>query len=292
MSDSAPPMPELIRTGESEAQEAARVRQDRRRRRALEITLQVSVFILLMLMWEFFVRWEWLDAFFFGQPTGVVRELWRWIHEGTSIGSLWLQVYVTLEETVYSFLIGVGLGVVAGFALGRSRLLSVIIGPYIRALNAIPRVVLGPIFIIWLGLGMASKVALGVTLTFFVVFYNVYQGVREVDRNLINNARVLGATERHIIWHVQLPSALTWIISSLHTSFGFALVGAVVGEFLGAMHGLGYLIAVAMGSFNPNGVYAAMLILSAAALAAEWGVTFLEHRLVAWRPVPSGDRPT
>jgi NitT/TauT family transport system permease protein len=256
----------------------------------LELSLQVSVAVLLLGGWELMARKGWIDPFFFGQPTGVIAQMREWIVEGTSIGPLWQQVIVTLEETVVAFFIGVTLGIFAGFILGRSRLASVVFGPYIRMMNSIPRIVLAPIFILWLGLGMASKVALGVTLVFFIVFYNVFQGVREVDRNLMNNARILGATERDLIWHVQLPSALSWILSSLHTSFGFALVGAVVGEFMGATHGLGYLIATAQGSFNTNAVFAAMIILSITAILADALVTLLEQRLTAWRPASASQR--
>jgi NitT/TauT family transport system permease protein len=196
---------------------------------------------------------------------------------------------VTLEETILAFLIGVFIGVVAGFGLARNRTLAAVFGPYVRMGNAIPRVILGSIFVIWLGLGMASKVALGVTLTFFIVFFNAFQGVREVDPNLINNARVLGASPRQLSFDVMLPSALTWITTSLHTSFGFALIGAVVGEFLGATHGLGYLVATAQGAFNPNGVFAAMVILSIVALIADSLMTRLEQWLTPWRP--TGQRP-
>jgi NitT/TauT family transport system permease protein len=176
------------------------------------------------------------------------------------------------------------LGVVFGIVLGRNRLLADVCGPYIKAFNAMPRVVLGSIFVIALGLGMPSKVALAVVLVFFVVFFNAFQGVREVDRNLLNNARILGANERQISTSVILPSALTWIIASLHTSFGFALVGAIVGEYLGAEKGIGLMIATAQGTFNANGVFAAMLILALVAIVAESFVTWLENRLIHWRP--------
>jgi NitT/TauT family transport system permease protein len=184
---------------------------------------------------------------------------------------------------VISFIIGTILGVVMGYLLGRNKLLSDIFGPYITMLNALPRVVLAPIFIVWFGLGMPSKVALGVTLTFFIVFFNAFQGVREVDRNLVNNALLLGANQRQLARHVIIPSALTWILSSLHTSFGFALTGAVVGEFIGATKGLGFLISEAQGSFDTTGVFAGMVLLSITSLLADWLVTRLERRFVVWR---------
>ncbi len=262
--------------------------QRERRATRIERVLQVAVFVVVVGGWEVAARTGLADPFFFGQPSGVVTTIWRWITRGTPAGPLWQHVAVTLEETILAFLIGVLIGVVAGFALARNRTLAAIFGPYVRMGNAIPRVILGSIFVIWLGLGMASKVALGVTLTFFIVFFNAFQGVREVDPNLVNNARILGASPRQLSFDVMLPSALTWITTSLHTSFGFALIGAVVGEFLGATQGLGYLVATAQGAFNANGVFAAMVILSVVALIADALMTKLERWLTPWRPAGHG----
>jgi len=180
--------------------------------------------------------------------------------------------------------VGISSGIIFGVALGRNRLLSDVAGPYLKALNAMPRVVLGSIFTIALGLEMPSKIALAVVLVFFVVFFNAYQGVREVDRDLLANARILGASPSQLSRHVILPSALSWIIASLHTSFGFALVGAIVGEYLGARKGIGLMIATAQGTFNANGVFAAMFILAIIAIIAEALVTRLEGVLIKWRP--------
>lgn len=258
--------------------------QRERRTQRLERILQVAVFVVIVGGWEVAANTGLADPFFFGQPSGIANTIWRWSVRGTPAGPLWQHVVVTLEETILAFIIGVLCGVVAGFALGRSRMLAAVFGPYVRMGNAIPRVILGSIFVIWLGLGMASKVALGVTLTFFIVFFNAFQGVREVDPNLVNNARILGASSRQLSLDVMLPSALTWITTSLHTSFGFALIGAVVGEFLGATQGLGYLVATAQGAFNSNGVFAAMVILSVVALTADALVTRLERWLAPWSP--------
>ena len=175
-------------------------------------------------------------------------------------------------------------GIVAGVLLGQFPFLSDVAGPYIKILNAMPRIVLGSIFVVWLGLGTSSKVMLSAVLVFFVVFFNAFQGVREVDTNLLANVRVLGASRWHIIRHVVLPSALTWITASLHVAFGFSVIGAIVGEFLGSQHGLGLVISTAQNNFDPNGVFAAMVIIGAIALTAEFGITRLENRLLAWRP--------
>jgi NitT/TauT family transport system permease protein len=249
------------------------------------LSLQILVAILIFGSWQILSDNKILDIFFFSSPMLIIKHLIEWFKDGTSQGPLYIHFIVTFEETILAFFIGVLLGVIAGYALGMSNLLSVVFGPYIQMLNALPRVVLAPIFIIWLGLGMPSKVALGVTLTFFIVFFSAFQGVREVDRNLINNARLLGANRKQLAQHVIIPSALTWILSSLHSSFGFALVGAVVGEFIGSTKGLGFLIAQAQGAFDTTGVFAGMFLLSITALVATWGVGKLEKRFVAWRNV-------
>jgi len=167
--------------------------------------------------------------------------------------------------------------------LGRSAFWSAVFNPYIQVLNALPRLVLAPIFVLLLGIDVRSKIALGFSLVFFIVFFNAYRGVREVDRNVLNNARMLGASEAQLARHVLLPSAMTWILSSLHTSVGFALVGAVVGEYLASAQGLGWIISQAQGNFDAAGVYAGMLILCAVVLVVEFAVTWLERRLIRWK---------
>jgi NitT/TauT family transport system permease protein len=263
---------------------AARARRPRSRRRSGVIALRLAIFVVLIGGWELCARAGVVDPFFFGEPSKIVDQLHTWVQHGTEAGSLWEQLLVTLEEAVLGFVIGVILGIVCGIALGRVQLLAEIFSPYIKVMNSIPRIVLGSIFILWLGLGLSSKVALAVVLVFFAVFFNAFQGAREVDRNLVANARILGASRRQITRHVVLPSAMTWIIASLHVSFGFALIGAIVGEFLGAQKGLGLLISQAQGTFNADGVFAAMVIIAIVALVAEGLITLLERRLLAWRP--------
>ncbi|MBA2680513.1 MAG: ABC transporter permease [Ktedonobacteraceae bacterium] len=277
---------EEVKLSESAAQDAdvqeatARLRQ----RRLLVNILRVVFLIVIVGGWELGARTKVIDPFFWGQPTGIAQQIVTWATQGTAQGPLWEQIATTLEETILGFLIGVILGVVFGVVLGRNRFLSDVLSPYIKAANSIPRVVLGSIFVIGLGLGIQSKVALAVVLVFFIVFFNAFQGVREVDRSLLANARILGASPRKLSTEVIIPSALTWIIASLHTSFSFALVGAVVGEFLGSTQGLGLMIQTAQGTFNANGVFAAMVILAAVALIMEALVTALENRLITWRP--------
>jgi len=247
-----------------------------------------------------------LPKFFFSTPGDVAMRVWTLFADGTakiagcheridvsnflSISdpcfgkTIWQHLLITLTEGVLAFIIGAGAGVVLGFWLARNPLMSAIFDPYIKMLNALPRVVLAPIFMLWLGLGIWSKVALGVTLVFFIVFFNVYQGVKEVSPVILANARMLGMNERQLFRNVYWPSALSWMFSSLHTSVGFAIIGAVVGEYLGSAAGLGYLINQAEGTFDTTGVFAGMVILAVFVLVIDWLVTLVEKRLLVWRP--------
>ena len=270
--------PEAIAEVEREAQRKIKQRY------WLVISLRLAILIIILGGWELSATMQWIDPFFFSQPSLIVIQIYDWIMEGTSQGPLWVQVMVTLEETVLGFLIGSVAGIIAGIALGRNKLLSDVFSLYIQIANSIPRVVLGSIFVIALGLGMASKVALAVVMVFFVVFGNAFQGVREADRYMIANAQILGASRRQVTTAVVIPSALSWILASLHVSFGFALVGAVVGEFLGSKQGIGLLISTAQGAFNASGVFAAMIVLAVVALGADYLLTSLEKRLLKWRP--------
>jgi NitT/TauT family transport system permease protein len=217
------------------AEPSARARL-RRRRLAIRAS-QLALVVVFVGGWELAVRARLIDEFTYGRPSGVVNQLKTWFLDGTEVGSLGKQVWVTMEETLIGFAIGVSLGIVLGVLLGRIPLLADIFDPFIKMMNSIPRIVLGSIFILWFGLGLLSKVILVIVLVFFAVFFNAFQGAREVDRNLIANARILGASPRKVTWQVVVPSAMTWIIASLHIAFGFALIGAIVGEFIGAQHG-------------------------------------------------------
>ena len=222
-------------------------------------------------------------SFFFGEPVKMLKVIWVWFSSGEIYPHLW----VTLQETALAFVIGSVLGLAVGLWLGLSPTASALFDPYITAMNAMPRVVLAPIFMVWFGLGIWSKVALGVTLVFFIVFFNVYQGVKEVSPVVLNNTVMLGANRRQLLRHVYLPSATSWVFSSLHVSVGMAFVGAVVGEYLGSAKGVGYLIQQAEGAFDINTVFAGILVLTAFALVLDFIVGLAEKRLLVWRPTQS-----
>jgi len=222
-----------------------------------------------------------LPPFFFSTPGDVAARVVRLFAGGT----IWRHLWVTLSESMLAFAIGSIGGVMVGFWFARKPVVAAVFDPYVKMANALPRVVLAPIFTLWFGLGIWSKVALGVTLVFFIVFFNVYQGVKEVSPTVLANARMLGMNDRQLMRHVYWPSALSWMFSSLHTSVGFAVVGAVVGEYLGSAAGLGYLIQQAEGVFDVAGVFAGMFILAAFVIAIDGVVTLVERRLLVWRPV-------
>src|SRR5471032_726493 len=219
-------------------------------------------------------------AFFFGQPLIVLEKTWNWF----ASGKIYEHLLVTLIETLLAFAIGTAGGLGVGLWLALSPTASALADPYIKAMNAMPRVILAPIFAVWFGLGILSKVALGITLVFFIVFFNVYQGVKEVSPVVLNNARMLGANSRQLLRTVYVPSAMSWVFSSLHTSVGMAFVGAVVGEYLGSARGVGYLILQAEGAFDINTVFAGILVLTSFALALDAVVSIAERRLLVWRP--------
>lgn len=220
-------------------------------------------------------------AFFFGEPVQVAQRVWAWF---VTDADIYPHLLITLTETLLAFAIGSGAGLGAGLWLALSPMASAILEPYIKAMNSMPRIILAPIFAVWFGLGMGSKVALGVTLVFFIVFFNVYQGVKEVSPVVLANARMLGANQKQLLRHVYLPSATSWVFSSLHTSVGLAFVGAVVGEYLGSSQGVGYLILQAEGSFDINTVMAGIVVLTVFALVLDGLVGKLEKRLMKWQP--------
>jgi len=240
---------------------------------------QTMVGLGALSLWQGLVSLKLLDPFFVSRPTAIAQRIATWVIDG----SLGRHLAATLEESLLGLVLGAAMGISLGFSLGRSPVLARVFDPYIKMLNAVPRVVLAPLFLLWFGLGIWSKVALAVTLVFFVMFFNTYQGVRDADRVLIDNVRMLGATERQLVRHVLIPSALTWIFSSLQTSLGFAMVGAVVGEYLGATRGLGYVISQAEGTFDTTGVFAGMTVLGMVVVIVSAGVTRLEQWLLRWK---------
>ena len=304
---SAAPAAQVYRAGTSDAEIEAAAALAKENYKRTVLTLPLAVLVALLGGWELFsrtaeifdalfglsrdgARTSWIDPFSFSRPSQVVERLYEWVTEGTQLGSLWYQIWITMEEALLGFLAGAIAGVLAGIALGRNKLAADVFSVYIKVFNAIPRIVLAPIFIIAFGFGISSKVAVSFVLVFFVVFANAFQGTREADRNMIANARILGASSPQVTRAVVIPSAMSWIFASLHVSFGFAITGAVVGELLGARAGIGQLIALAKGTFDAAGVFAGVVVLLVVAMLADIIMTAIENRLVKWRPAPFSEQ--
>jgi NitT/TauT family transport system permease protein len=285
--DRAAPAAAVDAGGAQDAAAMAGAQRSARRRRRVLWTIRAVVLVAWLGSWELSASY-WIDPFYYSKPSAIWDKLVTWFTAGTAFGSIWKQIGATLEEAVIGFVLGAILGIVLGIWFGRSRLLSDAFAPFIKAANAVPRIVLAALFVIWFGLGLTSKIATALVLVFFAVFFNAFQGAREVDRNLVNHDRILGASRLRVLTSIVIPSATSWILASLHAAFGFALIGAVVGEYTGADKGLGLLINNAQGTFDAAGIYAGMIITATVALLAEWLLTALEKRLLRWRPPAAG----
>ena len=235
--------------------------------------------VLLLAMWEL-VSGRLIDPFWISSPSRVFAYLWQVVRDGSIFGHL----AVTLYETVTGFLIGAVTGIGCGFLLGRRMVLAQVLDPYIVAFNGIPRIALAPLFIIWFGIGPNSKVVLVVIVVFFLTFFSTYSGVKGVDLELKNVLRIMGATERQILVKVTIPATVPWIATGLKVSVPYALVGAIVGEFIAASKGLGYLINYQTSLFSTTGALGGILIVAAIVVLSSEAINWAEAYLLRWRP--------
>jgi NitT/TauT family transport system permease protein len=240
---------------------------------------RLALLVGIVFAWWALVQIGVLPRFFFGDPVRVTQRMIRWFATGT----IWRHLGDTLLETMLAFVIGTASGLVVGLWLALAPMSARVLNPFIKAANSMPRLIFAPIFALWFGLGIWSKVALGVTLVFFVVFFNVFQGVREVSPQVLANVRLMGASRWNLMRWVYLPSATSWVFSSLHNAVGLAFVGAVVGEYLGSARGIGYLILQAEGVFDIDTVIAGIVLLTLFALVLDDVVSRIEHRLLRWQ---------
>ncbi len=242
-------------------------------------TLQVALVTAALGAWEFSARSNRLISFFFSRPMAIASRVWEWVWGET----IYRHVWQTLAETTTGFLLGVLAGLVIALICYYSPLIYRITQPFIDVANAMPRAVFGPLFILWFGLGMTSKSVLAASLVVFIVFYATLTGLREVDQNVVYKIRLLGSSQRDLLVHVLLPSALVWVFSSLRTSVGFALAGAVVGEYIGSTRGIGYQIALSEGNLDATGIFAGLFVLSVMVLGMNAVLQWIERRLAPWR---------
>ena len=280
-------------------------------RRLSTLGWQVAITLAVMALWQ----WGWdlhaaapwavpdmLDPYFVSRPSDIWRQFLRlsclenrtgqWTAPGSAEfdaclvryeNNLWKATAVTLRNTFFGFVTGVSSGVVLGLILGRSRRLSEIFEPFVTAVNSIPRIALAPIIILAFGIGDASKVATSWIVVVFLVFYNTFEGARSVDRDYINASRLLGASEWQITRTVIIPSTMAWVFASLSPAISFALIGVIVGEFIGAEFGIGRLIIESEARGEAAGMMVAVFVLMTVGVVLSAMIRRLQTHLLRWQ---------
>lgn len=251
----------------------------RRSRRMGIVATQVGILVVLLLLWQFLVTPATLP--YFSRPTLIGAKLW----ELFSHHEIYRHISVTLSEIAIGYAIGAGFGLSLGFALGRSQFLSAALQPYILGLYSIPKIALAPVFIVWLGLGMASKVAVVFVASFFLVFFNTYSGLISINEELVRLARLMGASWPQVTMRVILPATADQVFLGLRTAVPYAVIGAVIGEYIGSNEGLGYFILYASQTYDASALFSGIIILVAIVFSANFGLSWLESRIIRWRRV-------
>ncbi|HEY7206356.1 MAG TPA: ABC transporter permease [Methylomirabilota bacterium] len=262
--------------------------------RARILAWQLLILVAVLAAWQYLTGIKaisktpglyWIDPFFISRPSAIAERFVYLMSPKVRLG-IWQMALSTVQSTIWGFLVGISTGFVAGLVLGRSDRLARILEPYIVAFNSLPRIALVPLITMIFGFGLLAKIVLAWSIVFFIVFFNTFQGARSVDADLIHSARFLGASERQIMTTVIVPSALAWTFASLTPSISFALIGVVVGEFIGGESGggLGYLIIQSLGTLNAADMMVALIVLGAIGIVMALGIKQVEARLLRWRP--------
>ena len=220
-----------------------------------------------------------VDPFWLSSPLEIGATLWKW----TWSGLLERHLLVTFEETAAGFLIGAATAIVAALAIGRNETARRTVDPFVTAVYGVPKVALAPLFIMWLGIGLAPKIVLAAVSVFFLMFFNTMAGVRQVDRQLVEAMKLMGAGPLYIQRRVVVPAALPWIFTGLKLGLPYGFVGAVAAEMMASNQGIGFLTQDAAGQFNTAGVFAALFALMAVTTLLNEGLAWLERRLFHWR---------
>jgi NitT/TauT family transport system permease protein len=248
------------------------------RRRLFIVVMRIAVGVGFIWIWHH-ASGNWIDTLLISSPEAVAARLWRWVLDGTLLDHL----SITLYATAWGFAIGCAIGFSLGLLFGRFTLLAEVFDPYITAIYSIPKIALAPLFIIWFGIGIESKVAVSAAIVFFVIFLNTYSGVREVNPLYVHVTRIMGGGEADVLRHVIVPSAASWVITGLKVSVPYALVGTVIGEFMSSNRGIGFLINQATGLFNTTSVYAGIIVLAAVGAAINTALKHIEAYVLRWR---------
>ena len=241
------------------------------------LALQLAILVAILGTWQFGVS----DASlaYFSRPTIVAAKLYDLLGQGM----IYRHISLTLSEIAIGYVLGAVFGLTLGFVLGRSPFLSAALQPYIMALYSIPKIALAPVFIVWLGLGMASKIAVVFLASFFLIFFNTYSGLLAINEELVRLARLMGATWLQVTTRVIIPAAAHQIFLGLRTAVPYAVIGAIIGEYIGSSEGLGYFILYASQTYDAPALFAGIIILVVIVFLANFALGWLEGRVIRWR---------
>lgn len=258
-----------------------------------ELVLAPTVLVTVLLLWQFGVKWLDVPAYILPPPTEVAAALWKGLDAGlTARGGYWLHTGVTLWEVLLGFVIGSAAGLVLGTVISQVRIIEATFSVYLVAIQSLPKIALAPIIVLWFGFGLTSKVVIICLLTFFPLLVNSMAGFRSVEPERIELMRAIGANPWQMFWKVRLPSALPYIFAGLDMAAVFAVVGAVVGEFVGAQRGLGVLILSMNASMDTAGTFSVFIILSLIGILLHGILRVIERRVLFWnRPAHGAQQP-
>lgn len=271
------PLPASV--AETQTEYLQRLRRDAIRDGFIIWVFRIGVGVALLAAWEYAARAGMIDTFFFSQPSDV----WRFLVQMFADGSVWRHIGATLQSTLIGFFLAVATAIPFGLLLARFPLLDRICAPYLAALNALPRVALAPIFILWFGVGIESKIVLVWSLVFFIILINTEAGVKSADRELLRLSQVMGATQRQIFTKIVLPGAVPSIFAGVRLGVIYSLLGTVVGEMVAAEAGLGQMVSLFSGTYRTGGVLAVLVLLSLMGVAMNGVMLFVEKRLLRWQ---------
>lgn len=252
--------------------------RERRKTTVVVVVSRVLIIVATLTGWQL-ASGRLISEFWVSSPSAIASALSSF----WTGGELGPAIQVTLIETALGFVVGAVTGILIGLIFGVSPIVARVLDPFLVGLNSIPRVALIPLFILWFGIGLETKVLFAATLVFFPVFMSTFAGARDVDRDLIDVIRVMGASRMATVRKVLVPSALVWVFAGLRMSIPFALIGAVIAEMFTADDGLGYLISISANQYDTAGAFAAIFVTTILGLLLTYAISFLETRTLRWR---------
>lgn len=241
--------------------------------------LRILLILGLVILWEIAAQKQWYNPFFTSYPSEIILDLIEFIKSG----ELFYHAFITLREAFLGLAIGTVLGIALGVLFGQFSFIGKVFSPILTAINGIPQLTLAPIYVLWFGIGLTSKVFLSALMVFFCVFFSTYHAIRNTQQKLIESAHILGANSAQTLWYVVLPCCMPGILSGIRSGVGACMVGAMIGEYMGASGGFGWMVTYATSYFMIRRVMSCILILLIVGMGLNWGLDLLESRILKWK---------